>query len=264
MTAPACLVHGSGTVEQYFYGELSPAGRLVLEQHMTGCSACRQSLEDLAVIRSALAARPHVAGPPSGDWAPLMARLEQAIAAEPTRRVPEVLPARRVRRPLVQALSMAALLAIVSIGVLLAARAQPDRVDTPRFAAGQTVDPLGPADVTAGEFISLAAGGQQHLDRSKLVLLGLTSKDADGAVSAEWDYERELASRLLDDTRLYRLVAEERGLTTMAGVMRDLEFVLLQASMTEGNDTVGLSQIQRAIHKRDLLQKMDVVRSAGI
>jgi hypothetical protein len=151
----------------------------------------------------------------------------------------------------------------VSIGILLAARAQANRVDTPQSAAGQAADPLGPADVGAGGFIGLAAVGQQHLDRSKLVLLGLASKDADG-ISAEWDYERELASRLLDDTRLYRLVAEERGLTTMAGVMRDLEFVLLQASMTEGNDTAGLSQIQRAIHKRDLLQKMDVVRSAGI
>jgi hypothetical protein len=72
----------------------------------------------------------------------------------------------------------------------------------------------------------VAAVGEQHLERSKLVLLGLTSKDAEETTSSEWHFERELASRLLADTRLYRQAAEEQGLATMAGVMRDLEFVL--------------------------------------
>ena len=32
---------------------------------------------------------------------------------------------------------------------------------------------------------------------------------------------------------MYRLVAEDRGLTALAGVMRDLELVLLQTSLTD-------------------------------
>jgi hypothetical protein len=46
--------------------------------------------------------------------------------------------------------------------------------------------------------------------------------------------------------------------------MRDLELILLQTSMTEQADPAALAQIQRAIRKRDLLQKMDVVRTTGI
>ena len=42
-----------------------------------------------------------------------------------------------------------------------------------------------------------------------------------------------LASDLLNDTRLYRLAAEERGMKQIAGVMGDLELVLLQTSLAD-------------------------------
>ena len=45
----------------------------------------------------------------------------------------------------------------------------------------------------------------------------------------------------------------------IAGVMRDLEIVLLQTSMTDEKDPAALPQIQRLIQKRDLLEKMDAV-----
>ena len=74
-------------------------------------------------------------------------------------------------------------------------------------------------------------------------------------------YERQLASTLLSDTRLYRLAAEERGLKSVARVMGDLELVLLQTSMSSNPEPATLQQIQRLIHKRDLVTKMDVVVS---
>jgi hypothetical protein len=55
------------------------------------------------------------------------------------------------------------------------------------------------------------------------------------------------------------LAAEDRGLTSLAGVMRDLELVLLQTSLTDDKDPASLPQLQRLIQKRDLLEKMDVV-----
>jgi hypothetical protein len=58
---------------------------------------------------------------------------------------------------------------------------------------------------------------------------------------------------------MYRLAAEDRGLTDIAGVMRDLEIVLLQTSLTDEKDPSALPQIQRLIRKRDLLEKMDAV-----
>jgi hypothetical protein len=262
--AASCAVQKSGQVELYFYGELDPAERAAVDRHRLICGQCRQALDELAVIRDALAARPVVAGPPTGDWSGFMSRLDAAIGRETAAGGAQsgVDPGGSVpgHRSYVPLLAMAALLALVTMSVLFVARSRsvsPAQDPAARAAAERT-----PGDTAAGDTGSLSAVSQQHLERSKLVLLGLASKDATRTAGNDWTYERELASRLLADTRLYRMAAEDRGLDTLAGVMRDLELVLLQTSMTEGADPSDLSQIQRAISKRDLLQKMDVVRTS--
>jgi len=53
-------------------------------------------------------------------------------------------------------------------------------------------------------------------------------------------------------------------LTALAGVMRYLELVLLQTSLTDESDPDSLPQLQRLIRKRDLLEKMDVVTTTGL
>jgi hypothetical protein len=102
-----------------------------------------------------------------------------------------------------------------------------------------------------------AALSEQHFERSKLVVLGLANKDARNVGGADWAYERGLASDLLNDTRLYRLAAEERGMKQIAGVMGDLELVLLQTSLADAPDSAALAQIQRLIRKRDLVTKIE-------
>jgi hypothetical protein len=52
-------------------------------------------------------------------------------------------------------------------------------------------------------------------------------------------------------------------MTSLADVMRDLELVLLQASMSEEPNDASLEQLQRLIRRRDLLTKMDVVYAGG-
>ena len=264
----SCAVQASGRIELYFYDELGPQERADFDRHRGTCAHCRQGLEDLLVIRQALASRPAVSAPPADDWSGFMARLDDAIVGETKGSViPLVVPSgrgdegRTVRSSFAPLLAMAALLALVTITVVLLARS--------RDAAPLTTVQNAPAtgtqtagDTSAEDTGTLSSVSQQHLERSKLVLLGLATKDAAGAAGSDWTYERELASRLLTDTRLYRMAAEDRGLDMLAGVMRDLELVLLQTSMTEGEDPAALSQIQRAIRKRDLLQKMDVVRTS--
>jgi putative zinc finger protein len=149
-------------------------------------------------------------------------------------------------------LAMAALLALVTISVLMVGRAKPavQPAQTPpaqaaAAASGPQVDP---------ELMSVS---ERHLEKSKLVVLGLTAKDAGGR--EDWEYERELAGALLNDTRLYRLTAEQRGMTQLAGVLRDLEIVLLQTSLTGEHDAAALTQIQRLIRKRDLVEQMESV-----
>ena len=98
----------------------------------------------------------------------------------------------------------------------------------------------------------------QHLDRSKIVLLGLANKDA-GAVSADdWAYERSLAASLLPDTRLLRLSALEAGDAELASLLNDLEVLMLQASFSAEPDRATLSRLQRYISHRDLLVRAEL------
>ena len=243
---PACEHAGSGAVESLFYGDLPPAERSRLEFHVRGCAACRTALEDLAVVRDALAGRPAPGAPPAGDWSPFMQRLERALAAERPAPAGASWSARGL-------LAAAAMLVLSVLGVALAMRGVPER------PAAAALERPAAAPVAAGD--GFEAVTEEHFDRSRLVVLGLAAKDP--ARTGDWRYERALAGRLLSDTRLYRMTAEARGLGTIAAVMRDLELVLLQASFTDDRHPASLVHIQRLIRHRDLVGKLDAMAIAG-
>jgi hypothetical protein len=268
----------SGAVELYFYGELDVKERIAVERHVSACAECRQVLEELSVIREALAVRPAVTAPPRGDWGGFMARLGKAIQWEDrarearARHEPRVhmmnapQPARAPYRTYTSYLAMAALVALVTMTVAYVPRTVVDRPPETTLVSRPAVEPPSPADVNHVTDLSAEAAfaklSEQHFERSKLVVLGLTSKDPRSASQADWEYERQLASNLLSDTRIYRLAAEQKGMKTLADVMGDLELVLLQTAFAQEADSENLEQIQRLINKRDLVTKMELV--AGI
>jgi hypothetical protein len=59
------------------------------------------------------------------------------------------------------------------------------------------------------------------------------------------------------------MAAQDRGVTDVARVMRDLETVLLEASLSDSSDRGALERLQRLIAKRDLVMKMQVVATSG-
>lgn len=267
----------SGEIDLYFYGELEGDERLSVEHHLASCAECRGEIEDLAVIQSALAVRPAVAAPPAGEWSGFMRRLDEAIELE--RRVKSVAPPEgvttppaRVGRPWERSarLAMAAVLTLAATSAAYVAYLVSRGSDRPAAPVASSLavpvespapQPASlPADA-AGPERAFAALSEQHFERSKLVVLGLANKDPRRVSRADWEYERQLASSLLSDTRLYRMAAEERGMKTIAHVMGDLELVLLQTSLAETSSGEDLEQIQRLIHKRDLVTKMDVAAS---
>jgi anti-sigma-K factor RskA len=252
-----CEWHASGDLELYFYDELSLEKRGDISRHVSSCQDCRAALEELHAIRAALASRPDVSAPASGDWSHFMSRLDLAIANERSQS-PSVVPFVPRRRRLVEYMAIAALLALVTFSVAVAFRARHVPA-TPSTALTQHAVPASTKDNSA-----FAAMTEEHFERSKLVVLGLATKDPQRESAADWAYERELATSLLDDTRLYRLAAEDRGLDALAGVMKDLELVLLQTSLTDDKDPSALPQIQRLIKRRDLIEKMDVVTTTGL
>jgi hypothetical protein len=254
----ACDVHASGAIELYFYDELTSIDRETVEEHLLSCRHCRTVLAELGLIREALAQRPEVSAPPTGDWSAFMSRLDASIASE---RLPfgNMVQLRHASRPsYVSYFAMAALLTLVTISVAIAIRSRA----VPALPVMGTVADHTPTS-GATDTAAFRALSEEHFERSKLVVLGLATKDPQRG-TADWRYERQLATSLLNDTRLYRLAAEDRGLTALAGVMRDLELVLLQTSLTDDKDPASLPQLQRLIQKRDLLEKMDVVTTTGL
>jgi hypothetical protein len=179
---------------------------------------------------------------------------------------PRVVSIGRARRRAAYApyLATAAILTLVTSALVHVARSTPRPTPAPASASAEATAPapIVPAIVPAvserSTDAAFAALSEQHFERSKLVVLGLANKDPHHARESDWAYERGLATNLLSDTRLYRMAAEDRGMKTLAGVMGDLELVLLQTSLADAPDAGVLEQIQRLIHKRDLVTKMDV------
>jgi len=254
-------------VELYFYGELDEEARAHVAAHLRTCAACRQRLDDLRAIRRALAARPSVDAPPAADWSGFMRRLDQAVGLGPARPLPLPPPIRRASG-LRHAAAFAAVLALVVTGVFIAARARPRQpapvvAATPQPAVPASAGVAANADLTPDA--ALREVSAEHLEKSKLVVLGLAARDPSTTRPSDWQYERKLAGTLLPDTRLYRLAAQERGVEDVAHVMRDLETVLLEASLSDANDRGSLERVQRLIARRGLVTKMQVVAtSAGL
>jgi hypothetical protein len=259
-----CMVQGAGTIELYFYDELEAAARAEATRHLATCAECRHALDEMREIQTALATLPDVAAPPDENWRPFMARLDAAVRSAPSSAaVMKVRPVTSVRRtPTHQYaayIAMAALLALVTMSVAYVIRYRAATVST-----APTVASVEPAARPWTQDAAFAALSEQHFERSKLVVLGLASKDVDRNEGAAWGYERELASTLLNDTRLYRFAAEERGMTALAKIMGDLELVLLQASSSGEPEAATLQQIQSLIRKRDLVTRMNAVALAGM
>lgn len=254
----------------YFYDEMDAADRLRATAHLRACAACRQRLEDLHAIRRALAARPRVDAPPAGDWSGFMRRLDEAVRVTSPSPAPvrtTVLERDGRRWSVRHLVPLAAMLVLVVLGIAMAARFRP-------AAPAASIPPASQAARTAGSDLNgtprtaeqaLREVTAEHLERSKLVVLGLATRDPQQTNAADWQYERTLAATLLGDTRLYRLAAQDRGVSDVARVMRDLETVLLEASLSDSSDKDALQRVQRLIAKRDLVVKMQVVAgSAGL
>lgn len=263
-----CHLWDTPDVELYFYEELGAADMARVAAHLRGCAECRQRLDDLRAL-GRLLARPRVEAPPAGDWSGFMRRLDVACDLEADA------PVTTARRGLHRVAAIAAMLTLVTIGLIVASRVGP-QAPAPARAVASVVPPVvqqpvpnAPAPTQAAATIAsrdrgLVEMSEEHLERSKLVVLGLATRDPQRTSPADWQYERKLAGSLLSDTRLYRLAAEDRGMKDLARVMGDLETVLLQTSLSDHADRKSLERVQRLITKRDLMVKMRVVGSAGI
>jgi hypothetical protein len=114
-------------------------------------------------------------------------------------------------------------------------------------------------DATVRERVLLIAVGD-HLERSQMVLVELAHADAIGELDIS--AERQLADDLVASNRLYRQTARQMGHANVAGLLDELERVLVEVA--RGPSTVSMDQladIQQRIESQGILFKMKVIRS---
>ena len=109
------------------------------------------------------------------------------------------------------------------------------------------------------ERVLLIAVGD-HLERSQMVLVELAH--AETRDELDISAERQLADDLLASNRLYRQTAQQMGQTNVAGILDELERVLVEVA--RGPSTVSIRQladIQQRIESQGILFKVKVMGS---
>jgi hypothetical protein len=222
----------------YYYGEGD--GSPAVREHLDACEACRAEYAGLQRVLNVVdaAAAPERAA----DYgAQVWARLRPAIPGRRRFWMPVLWPVRHWAA----ALSMAALV----VAAFLAGRYYP------KAPPPQTKMASAPGQVR--ERILLVAVGD-HLERSQMVLVELMNAQP-GDVSSE----RQRADDLVAENRLYRQTAARTGDARVAGVLDELEPVLLEIARGPSSLTPEeLENLRRRIESGGILFKVRVAGSA--
>lgn len=240
MMEPAQGPHpGDDDLVLHYYGEADPATARAIEAHLAGCQSCRASFQRIDEVLALVASHAD-AEAPEGFGRVMWARVAPQVGA----------PGADGWRRWFQAPRLA--LAGGVAGLVLAA-----------FVAGRWTGPAPavPAAATAvatvaPERVWLAAVGD-HLDRSQMVLAEAMNADPGAPFSAA---DRARAADLVAGSRLLRQSAASGAETPVAGVLEELERVLIE--IANGGDDVAaadLEALRTRIESRGVLFRLRVV-----
>jgi hypothetical protein len=229
MNAP--IVHPADDDLVLHYYDEGPAG--AVEVHLGQCAACRQRFE---ALRHALASLTPETAVPAGAPAFGPAEVERAwrtlapkLARERTRS--------RLRGVMLPLAMAAALVVAFTLG-----RRWPAPAEDP---------------ARGSERVLLVALGD-HLERSEMLLVELVNAPAEGPLDI--GPERLQAEELLGASRLYRAAATRAGEPGLAGVLEELERLLVEvAHRPSPISSDDLARLQRRIDARGLLFKVRVL-----
>lgn len=222
-----------GRLVEAVYGELDPARRRALDDHLAACPRCADELAALeataAQVAAALPPRPRI-----DAWS----RLRPALDARDEKPRPALL---RLPYPAAAALATALVVAGVGLGVLLR-------------------PPLPPPEATAAaSAVDVDAELARYLERATPLLLAIANRGGASAASFDPAVERQLAARLADDAAALRRELAAAGTRRRAALVGDLEVVFLQiANLPEGEYAGGIEMVRTTIDDRALLFQLSV------
>ncbi len=216
----------------HYYGEEGDA--LTCEEHLEACPGCRELYGSLQRVLNVV------------DSLPVPERGPE-YGAEVWRRIQQRVPSRRRWLPAFEWRWAAASVAMAGllIAAFIAGRYYPGIY--PQTAKNAPTQLTAAADPQAGERVLLVAVGD-YLERSQMVLIELANADTDSKAKLDISAEQERAASLVSESRLYRQTAEHTGDTAVAGVLDDLDRVLL--NIANGPSEVSPAELE------DLRQKL--------
>ena len=224
----------------HYYGEEGDA--LAAEQHLEQCDACRGSYGSLQRVLNV------VDSLPVPDCAP-------QYGAQVWKRIEKQIPRRRRLSLPVFAwrwTAAAAAFAALMVGAFQAGRL------SQHAPAGKPAT-MAAADPKAHERILLVAVGD-YLERSQTVLIELSNASANGPLDISAEQER--AEDLVNESRLYRQTAAHTGNTAVAGVLDDLDRVLLDITHAPSTISPGeLEKLRQRLEAEGILFKVRVMGS---
>jgi hypothetical protein len=223
----------------HYYGEEGDA--LAAEQHLDHCEECRGVYGSLQRVLNVVDSLPVPdCGPEYG------ARVWQRIEHHLPRR-------RRLSLPVFAWRWAAA--GTVFAGLLAAAFVAGRHYQQPRSKPVT----LASTDSQAHERVLLVAVGD-YLERSQMVLIELSNARAKGPLDISAEQER--AGDLVNESRLYRQTAAHTGDTAVAGVLDDLDRVLLDIAHAPSKISPGeLEKLRQRLDAEGILFKVRVLGS---
>jgi len=237
------------TLNDYIEHELSPAEQVRVATHLETCSECALVVAELQhVVREASALGP--LEPPAHVWSAIQSKLEPRVQSPgPT--------AQSLWPRFAWAMATAALVVLAFFtGRFVHQREQQDAA---RQEAAGVAQRASANEAMVRERVLLIAVGD-HLERSQMVLVELAHAETRGELDIS--AERQLADDLVASNRLYRQTAQQMGQDNVAGLLDELERVLVEVA--RGPSTVSMQQladIQQRIESQGILFKVKVIGS---
>jgi len=234
----------------YFYGDASKPG--AVERHLAGCSACSA---EFAQLRATLASIDYPVPERAADyaaqlWSTIAPRLHSgALHSE---EAPEVSIWTRILQPRRWAIAGA-------VAALIVAAFLAGRYTLPKQPSGP-IETVAVQQPKSGNDRVLMVAVGDHLDRTEMILVELANTPAEGKVDIS--AERDLAQALVSENRLYRQSAQHDKDTEIAGVLDQVERVLIDiAHHPDSVSAKELAALQERIESQGVLFKVRVVES---
>ena len=236
-------------LNDYVDGALGPADQVGVARHLEQCAACALLVAQLQhIVRDARSLRPM--DPPAQVWERI-----QAAAQNPG------LNARTSSSFAVWALATAAavMMAFLAGRVIEQRHQRQGAAETQAQAVTQDgVDDVDSVSNVRERVLLMAVG--DHLERSQMVLVELANAQTLGQLDIST--ERQAADELLASNRLYRQTAVQLGQANVAGVLDELERVLVEVARGPSQVSMAqLAEIQQRIEAQGILFKMRIVNS---